>query len=182
MVAVYKGFYEIVRILLEKEADVNKLNESSQTCILFCFSRMEEQRYKYENKKICLMMIDLLMEGGADINIRVDSTTGYTILMKLVSVENMDYEKFENTVEIVKFLLERGAEPYIKGYDGLTALDLIKGSYYQEELTNVLLGSKQTVFFNSNSLSMNIKKPEVDYEVLLFKEKKKFSCCDMFYN
>ena len=30
MVAVYKGFYEIVRILLEKEANVNKTNEASK--------------------------------------------------------------------------------------------------------------------------------------------------------
>ena len=143
---------------------------------------MEEQRYKYENKKICLMMIDLLMEGGADINIRVDSTTGYTILMKLVSIENMDYEKYENTVEIIKFLNERGADPYIKGFDNLTVFDLIKNSTYHDEITNILTSCKQTVFFNSSSLSMNIKKPESDrsYEVLLFKDKKKFSCCEWF--
>jgi ankyrin repeat protein len=143
---------------------------------------MEEQRYKYENKKICLMMIDLLMEGGADINIRVDNTTGYTILMKLVSVENMDYEKFENTAEIIKFLIERGADPYIKGNDSLSVYDLIKHSYYQSDLTNILNYGKQTVFFSSNMLSINLKKPDADYEVLLYREKKKSSCCDVFYN
>ena len=84
---------------------------------------MEEQRYKYENKKICLMMIDLLMEAGADINIRVDSTTGYTILMKLISVESTDSEQYDNTVDLLKFLIERGADPYMKGYDNLTAFD-----------------------------------------------------------
>jgi len=127
-------------------------------------------------------MIDLLMEGGADINIRVDNTTGYTILMKLITIENMDYEKYENTVEIIKFLIERGANPNIKGFDGLTVYDLIKHNIYQKDLIEILNGGKQTVFFNANLISLNLKKPEVaaEYEVLLYKEKKKFSCCDMF--
>ena len=157
-------------------------NPIDQTCILFCFSRMEEQRYKYENKKICLMMIDLLMEAGADINIRVDSTTGYTILMKLISVESTDSEQYDNTVDLLKFLIERGADPYMKGYDNLTAFDFIKHSFYKEELTNILTSGKQKIFFNSNTLSLNSnsKKPESEYEVLLFKEKKKFFCCDLF--
>jgi len=128
------------------------------------------------------MMIDLLMEFGADINIRVDNTTGYTILMKLVTIDNMDYEKYENTVEIIKFLIERGANLNMKGFDGLTVYDLIKHNIYQKDLLEILNGGRQTVFFNANTISLNLKKPEVavEYEVLLYKEKKKFSCCDMF--
>ena len=87
MVACFKGFYEIVRLLLDKKANVNKLNRLGQKPILFCFSRLEETFYKFENKKICIMLLDSLLSRGAGINIRIDKKQGYTVLMDLESTE-----------------------------------------------------------------------------------------------
>jgi hypothetical protein len=170
MVASFKGYYEIVRILLEKKAEVNKTNaqgkyilDSGQTPILFCFSRLEEQRYKYENKKICMMMIELLLSNGANINVRIDAGMGYTVLMKLASSEIFDKEKLVNTIEIIQFLIERGADKNIKGYDGKTVFDVVRISKYREEILNVLKYTKQIYFYSmskrENQLPESIKAP-----------------------
>ena len=114
MVGCFKGFYEIVRLLIEKNANIKKANRLGQFPILFCFSRLEENFFKYENKKICMMLVDLLLSKGADLNVRIDDKLGYTILMKLVSTQFLNKEKFYNTIEIIRFLLERGADPNLK--------------------------------------------------------------------
>ena len=57
MVSCYKGFYEITRNLLDKNADVNKMNILGHRALLFCFSRLEENQYRYENKKICMRLM-----------------------------------------------------------------------------------------------------------------------------
>ena len=71
-------------------------------------------------------MIDLLLKYGANIDVRIDSKLGYTILMKLASTEFLDDEKFENNVEIMEFLIERGADKNIKSNQGESALDFAK--------------------------------------------------------
>ena len=155
MVASFKGYYEIVRILLDRNADVNKTNSQGQTPILFCFSRLEEQRYKYENKKICMMMIELLLTHGANINVRIDSGMGYTVLMKLVSTEIFEKEKLINTIEIIQFLIERGADKNIKGYDGKTVYDVLKNSNFKEEILSVLDTNKQIYFYSNKTLTID---------------------------
>jgi ankyrin repeat protein len=118
MVSCYKGLYEITRNLLEKHANVNKVNLMGHKAMLFCFSRLEESNYKYENKKICMMLIDLLLNKGAEINLRVDENFGHTILMKLVSIDMNSQDKYQSTAEMIQFLIERGADINTQGYDG----------------------------------------------------------------
>jgi ankyrin repeat protein len=138
MVACFKGYYEITRLLLEKNADVKKVTINGQAPIIFCFSRLEENFYKYENKKICMMLIDLLLGKGANINTIIDPSNGWTILMKLVSAEIYEKEKFLNTVEIIKFLIERGADKNVLSYSKYTIYDLVKESEYKNELIKVI--------------------------------------------
>lgn len=117
--------------------------------ILFCFSRLEEDFYRYENKKICMMMIDLLLSKGADINIRIDKKSGYSILMKLAANEILEKEKVDNTLEIIQFLIERGANIYLKGNDNKTVFDIIQNSKFYDQMIKILNNTNQTVFFNT---------------------------------
>lgn len=151
MVSCYKGFYEITRNLLEKKADVNKINFMGHRALLFCFSRLEENHFKYENKKICMMLVELLLSKGADINIRVDKNYGHTILMKLVSSDLSNKDNFEETSEMIRFLVERGADVNISGYDNQSVFDLItEDNLYKEELYDLLNSTKQIYFYNNS--------------------------------
>ena len=155
MVACFKGFYEIVRLLLQRGAKVNKPNRVGQKPILFCFSRLEEMYYKYENKKICMMLLELLLSKGADINVRIDQVQGYTVLMKLASIQITKRDKFNNTIEIIKFLIERGADPNLRSYNNKTLFDVINPTtdeLLKQELINVIKTTEQTVFYPQDIL------------------------------
>jgi ankyrin repeat protein len=161
MVACFKGYYEITRLLIEKNADVMKVTKSGQAPIIFCFSRLEENFYKYENKRICMMLLDLLLSKGANINTIIDNSNGWTIMMKLVSVEIYEKEKFQNTVEIVKFLIERGADKDILSSNRSSIYDLIKESEYKEGLIKAL---KHTEYESSSDTpNMNTMHMEREY-------------------
>jgi ankyrin repeat protein len=138
MVACFKGYFEITRLLLERNADVKKVTKSGQAPIIFCFSRLEENFYKYENKKICMMLIDLLLSKGANINTVIDPSIGWTILMKLASADIYEKEKYVNTVDIVKFLIERGADKNVVSCNKFTIYDLVKESEYRQELIKII--------------------------------------------
>jgi len=135
--------------LLDRNADVKKKNRLGQMPVLFCFSRLEEDFYRYENKKICMMMIDLLLSKGADINLRIDKKSGYTILMKLAANEILEKEKAGNTLEIIRFLIERGANIYLKGNDNKSVFEIIQNTKYCDLLMKILNNTNQTVFFNT---------------------------------
>ena len=97
------------------------------------------------------MMIDLLLSKGADINIRIDKKSGYTILMKLAANEILEKEKTDNTQEIIQFLIERGANVYLKGNDNKSVFDIIQNSKNCDQLMKTLNATNQTVFFNTIS-------------------------------
>jgi len=151
MVSCYKGFYEITRNLLEKNSDVNKMNCMGHRALLFCFSRLEENQYKYENKKICMMLVELLLAKGADLNIRVDKNYGHTILMKLVSSDFSNKENFSETAEMIRFLIQRGADVFIKGYDNQSVFDFISDdNEFKDELNDILNTTKRIYFYLKN--------------------------------
>lgn len=81
-VACITGNYEIVKLLVESGAEVNKPTTFNVTPFSCCFQRLlEEETNVFENRKICIRMAELLLQYGADINWIVDKTKGYTILM-----------------------------------------------------------------------------------------------------
>ena len=150
-----------MRILLEKNADINKKNKLGQMPILFCFSRLEEESFKYENKKICMMMIDLLISKGADINIKIDQISGYTILMKLASNDIMENDKSESVLEIIQFLIERGADVNLRGNDNKSVFDVIENSKNYDSLLRILNNTSQSVFFNTLKEDAEIDKEKI---------------------
>ena len=76
--ACMAGNYEIVCLLAENGADVNQVDCSEQTPLIYCFSRLNEDENYYENKGLALKMADVLLNHGADIN---QFSMGRTILM-----------------------------------------------------------------------------------------------------
>lgn len=66
--------------------------------------------------------VKLLVDNGACIN-QQDKGNGFTALIKAV---------FNNNVEVVKFLLERNADPTISSFERKTALDYAYEKNYQE--------------------------------------------------
>ena len=150
MVGCFKGYYEIVRLLLEKNANVNKPHRLGQLPLLFCFSRLEENFYQYENKKICMMLIELLLNKGANLNIKIDDKLGYTILMKLASSDFSTKEKFMSSLEMIIFLLERGADPNQRSFNHKSVYDVIHSEIhpdFKEELVYTLRTTYQIYFF-----------------------------------
>jgi ankyrin repeat protein len=76
--ACMAGNYEIVCLLAENGADVNQVDCSEQSPLIYCFSRLNEDENYYENKGLALKMADVLLNHGADIN---QYSMGRTILM-----------------------------------------------------------------------------------------------------
>ncbi len=97
--AVYKGHLEIVKLLLEKGANVNAKDKYGDTPLL----RATKQRH--------LEIVKLLLDKGADVNEK--DKYGDTPLLSAVEIDHL---------EIVKLLLEKGANVNAKNMNGYTPL------------------------------------------------------------
>lgn len=89
--ACMAGNFEIVCILAQNGADVNKVDCMEQSPLIYCFSRMNEDENYYENKALALKMADVLLQHGADPN---QFSHGRTILM------NFCRQNYENMIKI----------------------------------------------------------------------------------
>ena len=143
IISCYKGYYEIVRILLEMKADINLPNKIGQLPFIFCFSRLEQKSFKYENKKICFMLVELLLAYGADINTNFGDKKLNSIIIKLVSGEINNEEKCRTTCDMIKFLMEKGADVKYKNKEKQNAFMILKNNNkitpkYKQEIYSVL--------------------------------------------
>jgi hypothetical protein len=165
MISCYKGYYEIVRELLERQADTRQKNKNGQEAFVFCFSRLEQRSFKYENKKICFMLVELLLVYGADINSCFDNKQEYSILMKLVSGEINNEEKCITTCDVMKFLIEKGANVNYRNKENLNAFIILKNNNkikpkYKQEIYSILNNYKNYILkddenmINNNLLSL----------------------------
>ena len=165
MISCYKGYYEIVRELLERQADTRQKNKNGQEAFVFCFSRLEQRSFKYENKKICFMLVELLLVYGADINSCFDNKQEYSILMKLVSGEINNEEKCITTCDVMKFLIEKGANVNYRNKENLNAFIILKNNNkikpkYKQEIYSILNNYKNHILkddenmINNNLLSL----------------------------
>ena len=93
--ACITGNYEIIKLLIDSGAEVNKPTLLNSTPFLCCFQRLEEEKNVFENRKICLKMAELLLQFGADIDWIIDKNKGLTLLMQLcnIKMEMTDREK-----------------------------------------------------------------------------------------
>lgn len=108
IVAGYRNQIEIVKILLENNADINAKSGEGSVLMGAC--------YKGE-----MEMVKLLLEKGAEVN--TDNDLGTTPLMYAILAGNM---------ELIKLLLEHGAKKDVKERSGKTAIDYAKQIDNQE--------------------------------------------------
>ena len=147
MISCYKGYYEIVRELLERNADTKQKNGRGQEAFIFCFSRLEQKSFKYENKKICFMLVELLLAYGADVNSSFDSKKNCSIIMKLVSGDINNEEKCNTICDVIKFLIEKGANVNLRNKDNQNVFMILKNNNkinpkYKQEIYSVLNDTK----------------------------------------
>ena len=121
-VAVKRGDIEKVRSLLSDEADVNSKDHAG-------WRPIHEAMREGEN---ALNIIRLLVEYNADVNARSDS--GNTALHDAAAYMSE---------EIIKFLIDRGADATIENLDGKSPQDIAKMPQYGrgEEIRQILTGS-----------------------------------------
>jgi hypothetical protein len=119
--AVGHGNLELVRLLLQSGASVNRSNESGMT-ILFWLNRSDEHE-----------LLQLLLRAGAEVNHR--NAEGNTALM---------YAAFSDDGEYIRILLDAGALIDLQNADGETAL-MVAAHNDNRETVKVLLAAGANV-------------------------------------
>ena len=112
--AADNGHVEVVRVLLEKGADIEKTNAYQQTAI--------HGAAWYGYLEVCRLLLDL----GAKLD-RLDKWTDTPL----------HYAARKGHLLVVKLLLERGADVRVKNKDGQTASDMAR-IYGKLDVTNWL--------------------------------------------
>lgn len=148
-VACATGNLEILKILLEHGADVNK-EACEQPPLTYCFTRLQEETNAFENQLICMKMAESLLQRGANIDAIVDKDKGYTLLMQFcaIKIELTEFEKLTNK-KVIKFLLEQGADRQLRSRKGKTPYELAENHCNKEEVRKLLDTVKQKYYYES---------------------------------
>jgi ankyrin repeat protein len=122
---------EIIRLMVTYGADVNYRDLQGKTPLMFVVGESNN--------------VNALVDSGADVN--AQDKQGKTPLMWLITAVDLEYyhdqflsdnrELFWGSLESIKQLLERGADPAIKDNDNLTALDYAE-IYHREDVAKLL--------------------------------------------
>ena len=126
---------EIVRLLLDAGADVNKGTVvENLTPLIGCLIGVPSE----ETVSIC----SWLLEAGANVNAR-ERDKGRTPLMHAVTATARNNPSRLACLQHVKLLIEAGADINAKNHQGETALDLVKspsfGELWRQEVCRLLL-------------------------------------------
>ena len=133
------GNYEIVRMLLLAGAEPNKPNQLNQLPLAVTLFRLVEEPSSFENKKICLMVADLLIKHGADPNWIIDKKRGWSLLHYFCGLKlKMNKQQRRLNRDIIAFLLEHGADARQTTLDDKSCLNLAAQHCNQEEIVLLL--------------------------------------------
>lgn len=168
-------------MLLENKANPIQPTKSGFYPIVFCFSRLEDDQYKYENTMLCMLMIDILLQYGADLNIKIDSSDS-TILSKLLSEEITKDEQYQNTSKLLKFLIERGADKTVLYKDKPLSACLKEGPY-KNDIIECLNSSVQTFFYQKKNKNSFISKRTITNDsnfIIMENNSSRENCCIIF--
>lgn len=111
VIAAYKGYEKITRMLLEAGADLGAVDPGMKATALHAASYAG----RTEAAKV-------LIEYGIDLN-KQGPYNGYTALHDAI---------WQNNVEVVKVLLDAGADLSLKSHDGKTPLDFARSKNHKE--------------------------------------------------
>ncbi|WP_224364241.1 ankyrin repeat domain-containing protein [Hyalangium versicolor] len=117
---------EIIQLLLDAGAEVDGLDSDSAIALSFATARTDGDAVE---------RVKLLIAKGANVNHQWDDEDRPTILTDLLNQENNE----EPSAEILKTLLQAGANPNLPNGRGETPLMLAVGYTEQPELTELLL-------------------------------------------
>lgn len=169
--ACITGNYDIVRMLLEKDPEVNRPNRYSQTPFVLAFNRLSMDTNIFENKKIAFKMADLLLLHGADINWIVEKSEGHTLLMQLCAMgKEMSAFESEMNLEAIKFLIERGANKDIKSIKNKSCAELAEKNPNYETILSLLKATSaptttsKTTHRRARSISIDKSKIQKDLD------------------
>ena len=130
MYAINSSYYdmdyynEIIRFLLENGANVNLQNNSGATPLLEFLDR-NVGPFPINSKQVEYIIdtVKLLLEYGADINL-TENIQGLTPLMV---ASTYCFDDKDNKMNVIKFLLDNGADIYIKDKQGYDIFNNISG-------------------------------------------------------
>ena len=97
-------------------------------------------------------MSELLLQYGADINWVLDKMKGETILHKTVSIKGFPAERSiersrEVNLELIRFLLENGANRYLINNKGKNAFELAVKHSNKDKVLEMLSNIEQVNFY-----------------------------------
>jgi len=112
-------------------------------------------------------MAELLLQYGADINTYVSPQDGTTLLMQFCGM-SMELSAFQAEVnlEVVRFLLEHGADRNRKNKKGETAFELARKHSQRDEIRKLLTEVKQK-YFHPNEKMIPTKSVLTEYNSAL---------------
>lgn len=133
----------MVKLLLDNGAEPNKPNYFNQTPLTMTVFRLLEEYHSYEVGRICMRMLELLAQRGADVNWIVDKTLGYTLLHSLCACcIRMNKAEKQVNYDIIRFLIENGADIGMRGFDGKRPEDLVTGHCGMTAILDLIIKRK----------------------------------------
>lgn len=115
--------HEVVKALIEKGADVNRINwDHSFNPLMFCI--YEGDNHSEEDKENKLKTVKLLIDANTNLNFE-DRFSAFTLACQV------------NETEVIKLLLQYNINIDFKDEDGQSGLDYLKEHYNQEAINMV---------------------------------------------
>ncbi len=143
LVATQNRYYSLAAYLIERGANVNQANKGGWTPLYLATDNRNIEGGDYPVRRPDmdhLEFIKLLVDKGADVNARVkDSTETRTVFTNQWLDENgataFLRASQSGDVELMKFLLSKGADPKINTVLGVTPLQVASGIGWVEGIT-----------------------------------------------
>ncbi|EAS03935.2 ankyrin repeat protein (macronuclear) [Tetrahymena thermophila SB210] len=149
MVACIKGQFEIMQYLIQKGADVCQTSVDGLPPLYYCFSRLEEDSNYFENKNLCIKMAQYLLEKGANVNQIVNEENKHTLLMQFCNIQDdLDYREKDINLSMIRFLVQNGADIFMKNAQGQDCYDLLDKHPYKEEVIKIFEQYENTMVSN----------------------------------
>lgn len=133
----------MAKLLLDAGAEVNKPNNFNQTPLVMTVFRLLEEYNSFEIRRICTRTMELLVHKGADVNWIIDKQEGYTLLHSLCSCTiKMSKAERQINYEIIKFLIDSGADINMKAFNGKRPEDLVTGHCSMTAILDLIIKRK----------------------------------------
>jgi len=142
LVALQNGDAPTAKLLIERGADVNLANAKGWTPLYLAVKARTREKGTVPNPIIdtaaMMDVIKLLIEKGADPNARIKANTdayGATTWLAESGATAFLRAAWCGDLEVMKFLLRNGADPFIATYDGTNPLMALSGIGYGDGFT-----------------------------------------------